>query len=101
MPTIQSIDITKNSLILIDYKGKYVFDTSKIPPDKDSILKLETYLNDEWLPPLTRREYQTQVKVFSLSPLKMSCAIADDKEIIPQNWWVDTNVDDTVIPIIP
>lgn len=93
MPAIQEINVSKNSLTLVDRKGKHTFDVSKIPvgilASQTSIQQTEDYINNVWLPSLKITDYQVQVHVFSVSPLFLTCYAADLKEVIPLDWWTD------------
>ncbi len=90
MPPIRQISCDKNALKFTDQKGvEHIFDTSNIPQGKDTTAKLESYINDEWLPPLLDGQYQLKVHIFSLAPLQMSPWAGDNGVRIPADWWSD------------
>ena len=88
MPSIRSISCDKNILKVLDRKATYIFDASKIPPDKNSVVKLENYINTQWIPSLEITDYQLEVHIFSVSPLLLTAYTANIGEKIPINWWV-------------
>ena len=88
MPSIRSVSVDKNMLKVIDRKSIFIFDASNIPPDKDSVAKLQNYINDTWIPSLEITDYQMAVHIFSVSPLSLTVYTANIGEKIPVNWWV-------------
>ena len=88
MPSIHSISCDKNMLKIVDRKSTHIFDASKIPVDKDSIAKLENYINTQWIPSLEITDYQLEVHIFSVSPLSLTAYTANIGEKIPTDWWL-------------
>lgn len=86
MPAINSINCA-NGLVFVDDGGEHSFGVSDIPADKDTVQKLEDYLNNEFLPNNSSGGYKIKVHVFSLSPLLLTAYTADLDVNIPNNWW--------------
>lgn len=89
MPPIRSISCDKNSLIVVDGKSTHTFDVSKIPIGKDTIPKLESYINSIWIPSL-QLDYEMEVHVLSVSPLVLNVYTANKGEKIPTEWWIES-----------
>lgn len=89
MPAIREIKFDKNSLTLVDHKTTHTFDVSKIPVGKDTIAKLELYINTVWIPSLNITDYQLEIHIFSVSPLVLTAFSADIGIKIPTDWWVE------------
>lgn len=90
MPPIRSINCNNNAIEIITHNGKSIFDSSKIPVGINTIKKLEDYLNKVWLLLVTKNEFKAEIHIFSFSPLVMTIYIADNKERIPSNWWIES-----------
>lgn len=89
MPPIRSIRCIDNLIEVLDYRGvPFTLVASAIPPQHNTIAKVETYINTVWIP-ANVSGYQMQVHVTTLSPLRVILGTWNAGLTIPPNWWVD------------
>lgn len=85
MPPIRQIQLNDNQIILVDKTTK-ILNAADIPASQNTLSKVENWINTTWLP-TNITEYQAQVHVFSLNPLRCTLGTWNLGEIIPTNWW--------------
>lgn len=89
MPPIQYIKCEDGLIEFMDKsRTKKVLVASDIPADKNTIAKIESWINNDWIP-LNVSGYQMQVHIISKSPLRATIYTANNGEKIPDNWWLE------------
>ena len=87
MPSVRSIIISDNSVVITDSLGvTKTLSASDIPQTQNTVAKVENYINGTWIP-ANVTGYQMQVHVFSLNPLRVTVGTWELGASIPENWW--------------
>lgn len=87
MPSVRSIIISDNSVVITDSLGvTKTLSASDIPQTQNTVAKVENYINGTWIP-ANVTGYQMQVHVFSLNPLRVTVGTWELGASNPENWW--------------
>ena len=97
MPSIVGIDLSDGIKILLgkDNNGvdvtpgwykKAALEAYLTGPPAHTIAQTETFLNG-WLTNAIGTGDQVKVHIFSASPLRYTCIVANTGVVIPTNWW--------------
>jgi hypothetical protein len=90
VPPLRSIAFVDGVLTLDDFRGGgRVLATGTIPPAQNTPAKVETWINNTWVP-ANITGYQLVVKVFAITPtVQIQWMALDIGEPVPPNWWVE------------
>ena len=89
MPPIRSVKCADDLLEFTDSRDvTKTLQAIAIPPNQNTIAKIETYINNVWIP-TNVSGFQMQVHIFSRSPLRLTVFTANLGIAIPANWWMD------------
>ena len=85
-PPIRSVTIIDNQFVITSPFGTKTFTASLVPGTNTTIATVEAWINGTWIP-ANITQYQVQVHVFSLNPLKVTVGTWNLGAAIPANWW--------------
>lgn len=89
MPPIRAMLAIGNQLDFTDMVGiRRLLRSVDIPGTENTVLRVENYVNNTYLPTVVQGAYQMRVHIIALAPLQFQVIAANIGVIIPVNWWL-------------
>lgn len=85
MPAIKSIEVGDNKVIIITNDGNVNSLNVTVMPAA-TVQQAESWLNNNWLPSISKGDFQLVAKVLSMNPLRCIITAADNSVILPPGW---------------
>jgi len=89
MPPVRSVRCADNLIEFTDFSGiQKTLLANNIPSGNNTVAKIETYINDVWIP-ANVTGYQMRAHVFSRLPLRVTVGTWNFGITILESWWLD------------